>query len=132
MNDICFRVWDKEKKIMRYQVGLLIEVEDDSRWCSTYVAIGEANPNENATLLNESKVEVMGYTGLHDKNGTRIFKSDILKHEIWGNSEIIWEHGMFRGVGSEHDITLADHQLQRSRVIGNRYQNPNLLPIKNE
>ena len=71
----------------------------------------------------------MQFTGLKDKNGKEVWEGDLLKHDLWGTSEIIWdkECANFRGKNEEHDITLADHQLQRSRVIGNIYQNPELL-----
>ncbi len=71
----------------------------------------------------------MQFTGLLDKNGKEIWEGDLLKHDLWGIDEVIWdkEGACFRGKSEENDITLAHHQLQRSKVIGNVYENPELL-----
>ncbi len=73
------------------------------------------------------KKTVGQFTGLLDKNGKEIYEGDILKHDLWGITHVIWEHGMFRAIGGEYDVTMADHQLQRIKVIGNIYENPELL-----
>lgn len=72
---------------------------------------------------------LMQFTGLLDKNGKEIYEGDILKHDLWGNCQIIWEHGMFRGQSKDekYDFTLADYQRDRQRIVGNIYENPNLL-----
>ena len=69
------------------------------------------------------------YTDRHDKNNVEIFEGDLLKHDLWGMDEVIWdkEGACFRGTSETHDITLASHQLQRSRVIGNKFENKELL-----
>jgi len=115
MRQIKFRIWDKkEKKIY------------DNLYLETY---GVILRNEIGVSRHKDLIP-MQFTGLQDKAGKDIFEGDLLKHDLWGVSEIIWEHGSFRGTSDKHDITLADHQLQRSRVIGNVYENKNLLEDK--
>ena len=75
------------------------------------------------------EMPIMQFTGLKDKNGKEIYEGDILEHNLWGKTQIIWEMGMFRGTETKSgiDVTLADQQLKRCRVIGNIYENKDLL-----
>ena len=74
-------------------------------------------------------VEDLEYTGLKDKKRKEIYEGDVLRHNTWGDTIVVWEEGMFRGQNNDHDITLADHQLKRSHIVGNIYENPNLLKV---
>lgn len=129
MREIKFRAWDGGK--MR-----LPEYSDDEDFLIT--SSGEIKylhevgyERHNFVDYRKDNWVLMQYTGLKDKNGKEIYEGDILEHNLWGKTVIVWEHAMFRGQGGEIDVTLADHQLQRSRIIGNIYENPELLVKSN-
>lgn len=141
MRTIEFRAWNKKEKKMYYLTegsafGIDYEVgiwKNGWELCSIsangkFVVCGQQEAMGNAQMPRDDG-ELMQFTGLKDKNGEEIYEGDILKHDLWGLTQIIWEHGMFRGKNdkTEYDVTLADHQLQRSRVVGNIYENPDLL-----
>ena len=126
MRQIKLRVWDKDNK----EMAMVRSIEWDCDYKVIYCDTLKIRLYRYAIDCGGNEIVLMQYTGLQDKAGTEIFESDILKHDLWGVSEVIWEHGCFRGTGDEHDITLADHQLQRSRVIGNVYEAPELLEDK--
>lgn len=82
-------------------------------------------------------VTLMQFTGLCDKNGVEIYESDIIAraddHSL--NCVVKWEHKKeFRGMADgyvEHRIGFAFDEyfftLENCEVIGNIYQNPELL-----
>jgi uncharacterized phage protein (TIGR01671 family) len=116
MREIKFRAWDKHKKEM-------YEVPD---W-------------DIGTVLNpQCNYIPMQFTGLYDKNGKEIYEGDILNitnryddYEIyasieWDNEEARWGYCKKDGddveVGSLYDIGANEYE-----VIGNIYENPNLI-----
>lgn len=112
MREIKFRFWNDNDKKMYYPV--------------------------NPTLVNPMGNDVwLQYTGLKDKNGVEIYEGDILtknpryKYKViyrdeWGKyvlQALFWSEKEDR----ERPIYLAIMQCPRMEVIGNIYENPELL-----
>ena len=90
-------------------------------------------------VLTTDRVEIMEFTGLHDKKGIEIYEGDILNslysfEGCKGVYEVVWIDGRFhprrRGVHQQMGVTITMSDLSRCEVIGNIYDNPELCPKK--
>lgn len=80
-------------------------------------------------------LETIGqFTGLCDKNGTKIFEGDIVESRYNSSSEIYLEEIVFQDcsyyakkIGTKHLTSLIEELFRNSIVIGNIYDNPELL-----
>jgi uncharacterized phage protein (TIGR01671 family) len=97
MREIKFRFWDGKKM--------------------TYHGYQEAECSFHGLLVCEGDTIPLQFTGLKDKNGKEIYEGDLLKYDE-DIREVTFDDGMFN-VGH----VLAE----RYEVIGNIYENPNLL-----
>ena len=68
---------------------------------------------------------IMQYTGLKDKNGKEIYEGDVVLFN-GNNSPISYQGEYGWTLGSCHTI-IYPHQWEIFEVIGNIYENPNLL-----
>lgn len=71
------------------------------------------------------------YTGLADKNGTKIFEGDIVKR-VWLDKtsvyQIVYDNGLASFIGQAGmEFTTFDDDSEEFEVIGNIYDNPKLL-----
>lgn len=133
MRQLKFRAWNKQKEIMNY------DNEDDTEdyWDGIYTSdIGMVNRLLNIPDKDDydsissfrNKYEVLEYTGLKDKNGVEIYEGDIVQFSDWPNKVIAYKDVYFAGFSLKGtDLFLSGFDAQRMKVIGNIYENPELL-----
>ena len=126
MREIKFRAWVKEKKAI-FEVILIDYVTKKV----TYL-LERVGHLLNIRHDKFNNVELMQYTGLKDKNGKEIYEGDIL-FESSGEEyfKVVFEDGSFRaefeGDFEEHSFDLIDVVAQGCEVVGNIYENTELL-----
>ena len=113
-----FRAYDESNEVMEYGVSV-----DNGR----PVKEGYQLYNTENTVYHS---QLMQFTGLTDKNGREIYEGDIVKY-IMGMKFTITFHknafGWFEGDDFIPFADMAQCQLPELEVIGNIYENPELL-----
>lgn len=140
MREIKFRAWDKEDKKLWKVVSITESVWGDCEEAHIRVCELHENPSKKETDVRMSvEYELMQYTGLKDKNGKEIFEGDILKtSSVSGKGYIITTIEWSEFSWKEKLIYSPIHQFYEyfdfsdetgvdSEVIGNIYENPELL-----
>lgn len=114
MREIKFRAWGVASKKMIYP--------------DKELSVGQ--------LIDRCPIR-MQFTGLTDKDGKEIYEGDLLKLDSWSEiQEVCFVEGAFcmRSVKEKHSNYLSDiHYIHhagipQATVIGNIYENPELLP----
>ena len=83
------------------------------------------------------EIELMQSTGLKDKNGKEIFEGDILKSNKYITS-VFYERGAYcvkfsRTPNTTVTINVISFiEKYKTKIIGNIYENPELLEVKDE
>ncbi len=120
MREIKFRAWDNAILAIRPQMVGPYALADTA--LASYANI---------------KAPIMQYTGLKDKNGKEIFEGDIIQiNKFTAQIQYIPTKGAFKMVGLFPEPTAntvsyqLDHDIARTVVIGNIYENPELLESK--
>lgn len=126
MREIKFRAWDEKGKQM-------IEHENLQMNCDGFCVI-----DEEATMFPMDII--MQFTGLKDKNGKEIYEGDFLGtyegEELgWENhGKVIWWNESAKFFLADKDNYMSESELSEetqewndTEIIGNIYENPNLL-----
>ena len=127
-----FRAWHNELgrmmsiKNIWFQDSRLEELELNDAVMNDYIT---AYPDE---------IELMQSTGLCDKEGTEVFEGDILHHQIQTEYTFIVKYDKDKGrwygdgLSRTYRIDITKDFLQYYKVIGNIYENQELLENKGE
>lgn len=124
--EIKFRAWDRVNKRMG-------QFDSGFGWDDEYF-LWYLQGSDISDVPCGDNIELMQYTGLLDKNGKEIYEGDIMTSEdkkeklrvwvVWNNSRGCWELDDNRNNG-EYSLTYKNWY-----VIGNLYENPELLKLK--
>ncbi|WP_335969228.1 YopX family protein [Fusobacterium polymorphum] len=120
MREIKFRAWDKLNKEM-FDVEI-INFQERRVYKDT------------VSYRKFEDIELMQYTGLKDKNNKEIYEGDVL-FESFGERyyKVVFENGSFRaefeGDFEEYSFDLIDVVAQGCKIVGNIYENPELLKV---
>jgi len=127
IRDIKFRAWIKEQKQM-------VEVIELNFHQATIASIYDdyTNGEQEWDLEDFKNVELMQYVGLKDKDGTEIYEGDILFDESDEHTGLVnFNEGGFAFSFENITEPLANNHWCME-VIGNIYENPELLQGENE
>jgi len=126
--EIKFRAWDK-----RY-----LRMVAMNAWHFDTGIIDVSTEGELRGFRDDRDFEVMQYTGLKDKNGKEVYEGDIVRvyngSEKWINTKAEWREFAWYLVRHDGDRWYMNQWANDDvgiEVIGNIYENPELLEDKN-
>ena len=126
--DNKFRAWDEDNKIMRYFNLFDLKYPDNTK-----IICGD-----NEVIPSEIKPfhKIMNCIDILDKNKKLIYSRDIIKRQNRYIGVVIFETGCFKikwqdGVYYGWARHIDDYQENSLEIIGNIYENPELLEDEN-
>ena len=129
MREIKFRAWLKEKKIIGKVLGIDI----------LHKEIYFSNENINCYEYTEFKdIELMQYTGLKDMREKEIYEGDIVKLRANHGIGVVKYYDEWGAFVVEYikprplSVLGINYYKEDTEILGNIYENPELLGGKNE
>jgi len=123
--EIECKAWDKNNEEMVEVISINLKPDQ------TYQMLAVQYPDGEVIEEYLDSFELLWYTGLTDKNGNEIYEGDII--EFFGNSALVrFAWGGFVAADGEGELkhtTKGDLRgyHANSEVIGNKFENPELL-----
>ena len=151
MRDIKFRAWDELKTKMHNNFQFIKSGDNGNDWIvfTSNLQTLDTNPHPFDNPYFQKQLKIMQYTGLKDCNGVEIYEGDILKYKAYYNlgheknlsvNCVKWDetvdsdgfnHGKHYewvvGADSLADVADSDYETAYAEIIGNIYENPELL-----
>ena len=113
---IKFRAYHKVNKTMEYE-GWNKYKNGNETYCS-----------KTTLFMYGEDAEIMQFTNLTDKNGVEIYEGDVVRNWQGGWNVVVYKAPGFEATVSENESSLYTEEWWRSsEVIGNIYENPELL-----
>lgn len=123
MSKIKLRAFDKKR-------GCMLPLEEDPDYMFGIDEKGCLYLIRNGNPMKDEDYELIRFTGLLDKNGKEIYEGDIFGSQILRCVVTRMENGEYRLVFKNKtidSISILDRKIAESEVIGNRFENPELL-----
>jgi len=130
METIKFRAYDTDDKVMRSwgEIDFTKDIGDD------YYLVGY-KASAVSTKYDHEQI-IMQYTGLKDRSGVEVYFNDIVEDEYGHRYEVVFEGDCLRCNGIRRK--KGGHKPKNRwfgrdlKIIGNRYENPELLKEQNK
>jgi len=142
MNELKFRAWDEQGKVMYHNFQFMRSGNEGNDWI-VFIADGvsfDSDFKNNPYFAQQLKI--MQYTGLKDKNGIEIYDGDIYTVNGVGFYYVMNHYGAFvGGISKDRCMPLGwavdedddgDKEMHTDNtdfleIVGNIYQNPERL-----
>ncbi len=122
MREIKFRAWVEYRKTM-FDV-IMID------WFTESIKVNADEDEEDESFRSSI---LMQYVGLKDKNGKKICEGDIVCNHVYDGllgvkpNKIEYGEGYIKGLFQENHDGISLYDLKDIEIIGNIYENPELL-----